>query len=77
MSEPQASRNDPTPEERTGDASIQPVVIGFVVTVLLVLAIALVFLKLRQAKAIPSPHEAHPTSQILRPSATRPLIVAA
>jgi hypothetical protein len=67
MSEPQASRNDPTPEERVGDSSIKPVVIGFIVTVLIVLVAAIVFVKSRQSKAIPVPHDAHPTSQIVQP----------
>jgi hypothetical protein len=67
MSEPQASRNDPTPEERVGDSSIKPVVIGFIVTVLIVLVAAIVFVKSRQSKAIPVPHDAHPTSQVVQP----------
>jgi hypothetical protein len=67
MSEPQASRNDPTPEERVGDSSIKPVVIGFVVTIVVILIAAIIFVKSRQSKAIPVPHDAHPTSQIVRP----------
>jgi hypothetical protein len=66
MSDPQASRNDPTPEERIGDSSIKPVVIGFIVTIVVILVAAIIFVKSRQSKAIPVPHDAHQTSQIMR-----------
>jgi hypothetical protein len=73
MSEPQPSRSDPTPEERKGDASFLPVVVAFVVTIAIIMIAAIVFLKIRQTKAIPTPHEAHPTSQIQPAPMTQPV----
>jgi hypothetical protein len=70
MSEPQQSNSDPTPEERTGDSSFLPVVIAFAVAILVILIGAVVFVKSRQTKAIPNPHEAHPTSRLILPRAT-------
>jgi hypothetical protein len=71
MSEQKPTRSDPTPEERVGDSSIKPVVIAFMVTIVLILLAALIFIKARQSKAVPKVNEASPTSQI-RPA--RPLL---
>jgi hypothetical protein len=71
MSEPQASNNDPTPEERTGDSSFLPVVIAAGIALIIILVAALVFLKARQTKVIPKATDPHPTSQIFH-SAPRP-----
>jgi hypothetical protein len=62
MSEQQPSRSDPTPEERTGDSSIKPVVIAFFITILVILVAAIIFMRARQNKAIPTPHDSHPTT---------------
>jgi Na+-transporting methylmalonyl-CoA/oxaloacetate decarboxylase gamma subunit len=62
MSEQQPTRSDPTPEERVGDSSIKPVVIAFVVTILIILVAAIIFMKARQNKAIPTPHDSHPST---------------
>jgi hypothetical protein len=66
MSEPQPSRSDPTPEERKGDSSFLPVVIAAGIALIIILLAAVVFIKARQTKVIPTPHDAHPTSQIQR-----------
>ena len=68
MSEPQASRNDPTPEERKGDSSFLPVVAAAGIAIIVILVAALIFLKVRQTKAIPKANDPHTTSQIMRPS---------
>jgi cell division protein FtsN len=68
MSEPQPSRNDPTPEERKGDSSFLPVVVAAGIALIVILVAALIFIKARQAKAIPTPHDAHPTSQMHLPA---------
>ena len=69
MSEQRPTRSDPTPEERTGDSSIKPVVIGFIVTIAIILVAAVVFIRARQTKAIPKAPDAHPTSQVMPPPA--------
>ncbi len=66
MSEQRPTRSDPTPEERTGDSSIKPVVIGFIVTIAIILVAAVIFIKARQTKAVPKATDAHPTSQIMQ-----------
>jgi hypothetical protein len=67
MSQPIRSNNDPTPEARKSDSSFLPVVIAFAVSILVILVIAIIFIKSRQTKAIPNPHESHPTSQLIQP----------
>jgi hypothetical protein len=67
MSEPIRSNNDPTPEKRESDSSFLPVVIAFAVSILIILVIAIIFIKTRQTKAVPNPHESHPTSQLTSP----------
>ena len=63
MSQPNPSNNDPHPEERTSDSSFLPVVIAFAVAIIVILVAAILFIKARQAKAIPDPKQPHPTSQ--------------
>jgi hypothetical protein len=62
------SPSDPTPQRRVGDVSIRPVVIGFVVTILIILVAALIFIKVRQSKVVPKANDARPTSQITQPT---------
>ncbi|WP_158793573.1 hypothetical protein [Granulicella sp. L60] len=71
MSEPIPSNNDPTPEKRESDSSFLPVVIAFAVTILVILIAAIIFLRVRQTKAIPDPKQPHPTSQIYYPAQPR------
>jgi hypothetical protein len=73
MSEPKASRSDPTPEERTGDSSIRLVIVAFVATIIIVLIAAMIFVRARRTKAIPAPHDAHAMSQTISPSVGSPL----
>ncbi len=68
MTEPIRSNNDPTPEARKSDSSFLPVVIAFAVSIVVILIIAIIFIKTRQTKAIPNPHESHPTSQLTSPA---------
>jgi hypothetical protein len=69
MTQPLASNNDPTPEKRKSDSAFLPVVIAFVVTVLALLAAAVIYVKVRQTKTISHEPDPHPTSQIWqRPS---------
>jgi cell division protein FtsN len=67
MSEPQPSRNDPTPEERKGDSRFLPVVIAAAIAVIIILVAALIFLKARQTNAIPKANDTHPTSRFVQP----------
>jgi hypothetical protein len=69
MSEQRPTRSDPTPEERTGDSSIKPVVIGFIVTIAIILVAAVIFIRARQSKVVPKAPDAHPTSQTMQPPA--------
>jgi hypothetical protein len=69
MSEPQPSNSDPTPEERTGDSSFLPVVIAAAVAIIVILVAALIFLKIRQNKAIPTTTDKHPISRLVLPAA--------
>ena len=68
MSLQKPTPSNPTPEQRVGDSSIKPVVIAFLVTILIILVAALIFIKARQTKVIPKTHDARPTSQITQPS---------
>jgi hypothetical protein len=72
MSEPQPSNSDPTPEERTGDSSFLPVVIGAAIAIIVILVAALVFLKVRENKAIPTTTDKHPTSRLIVPAVQPP-----
>jgi hypothetical protein len=67
MSEQKPTTSNPTPEQRVGDASIKPVVIAFLVTILIILVAAIIFIKARQNKVIPKTNDARPTSQITQP----------
>jgi Na+-transporting methylmalonyl-CoA/oxaloacetate decarboxylase gamma subunit len=68
MSVQKPTTSNPTPEQRIGDSSIKPVVIAFVVTILIILVAAIIFIKARQTKVIPKTHDARPTSQITQPA---------
>jgi hypothetical protein len=68
MSDPLPSNNDPMPEARQGDSSFAPVVVAFAIAILVILVAAVIFVKVRQTRAIPKPHDAHPTSQMIRPA---------
>jgi cell division protein FtsN len=67
MSEPPSSNTYPDPEERKGDSSFLPVVVAAGVALIVILIAAILFIKSRQGKAIPTTHNAHPTSQIVYP----------
>jgi hypothetical protein len=75
MSDQRPTTSDPTPEERTGDSSIKPAVIGFIVTILIILVAALIFIRVRQTKVIPKATDDHPTSRIISPPAPTQLPV--
>jgi hypothetical protein len=64
MKDQKPSPSDPTPQRRIGDASIRPVVIGFLVTILIILVAAIIFIKARQSKVVPKATDSHPTTQI-------------
>jgi hypothetical protein len=66
MSEPQPSRNDPTPEERKGDSRFLPVVIAAAIAVIVILVAALIFLKVRQTNVVPKANDSRPTSRIIQ-----------
>lgn len=55
MSVQKPTTSNPTPEQRVGDSSIKPLVIGFLVPILIVLIAAIIFIKTRQTKVIPRP----------------------
>jgi hypothetical protein len=67
MTEPRPSNNDPAPEDRKGDSAFLPVVIAFAVSILVILIAAAVYIKIRQTKTLPRPHDAHPTSRLIQP----------
>ena len=79
MTKPMSSNNDPTPEARESDSSFLPVVIAFAVAIIVILVAAIIFIRARQTKALPNPHESHPTSQLTSPVPTigQPYIVKA
>jgi hypothetical protein len=68
MSVQKPTRSNPTPKQRVGDSSIKPVVIAFLVTILIILVAAIIFIKARQTKVIPRTHDARLTSQITKPA---------
>jgi hypothetical protein len=63
MSEQKPTASNPTPEQRVGDSSIKPVVIAFIVTILIILVAAIIFIKARQTKVVPKATDPHPTTQ--------------
>jgi hypothetical protein len=67
MSEQKPTASNPTPEQRVGDSSIKPVVVAFLVTVLIILAAALIFIKARQTKVVPRATDPHTTTQLATP----------
>jgi len=68
MSVQKPTASNPTPEQRVGDSSIKPVVIGFIVTILIILVAAIIFIKARQTRVIPKTNDARPKSQITQPA---------
>jgi hypothetical protein len=75
---PEPSPSDPTPQRRVGDSPIKPVVIAFILTILIILVAAIVFIKARQTKVIPKSTDQHPTTQITpHPQTPVPLRFAA
>ena len=68
MSVQKPTGSNPTPEQRVGDSSTKPVVIAFLVTILIILVAAIIFIKARQTKVVPKTHDARPTSQITQPA---------
>jgi hypothetical protein len=72
MKDQKPSPSDPTPQRRVGDASIRPVVIGFLVTILIILVAAIIFIKARQTKVVPKATDSHPTTQVT-PHTYRPI----
>jgi hypothetical protein len=80
MNEQKPTPSNPTPEQRVGDSSIKPVVIAFLITILIILVAAIIFIKARQTKVVPKANDAHPTTQItphtLRPVQLRLAIAA-
>ncbi len=73
MSEQKPTTSNPTPEKRVGDSSIKPVVIAFLVTILIVLVAALIFIKARQTKVVPKAAEPHTTTQMTEPPIQAPI----
>ena len=65
MSEQKPSTSNPTPRQRVGDSSIKPVVIAFIVTVVIILVAAIIFIKARQSKIVPKANDTKPTSQMM------------
>jgi len=72
MKDQKPSPSDPTPQRRVGDASIRPVVIGFLVTILIILVAAIIFIKARQTKVVPKATDSHPATQVT-PHSHRPI----
>jgi hypothetical protein len=72
MSDPKPTRSDPTPEKRKGDSNIQPVVVAFLVTILVILVAALIFIRIRQSKIVPKASDT-PISQYVQPRAEPPI----
>ena len=69
MSVQKPTASNPTPEQRVGDSSIKPVVVAFLVTILVILVAAIIFIKARQTKVIPKTNDGRPVSQITQPAA--------
>jgi hypothetical protein len=72
MSEQKPTRSDPTPEKRKGDSNIKPVVIAFLVTILVILVAALIFIRIRQRKIVPKANDT-PIAQYVQPRAQLPI----
>ena len=61
----QPTRNDPTPEERKGDSRFLPVVIAAGIALIVILVIAVFFIKDKGSKIVPSQPNNHPTSSLV------------
>jgi cell division protein FtsN len=68
MPQPLRSASDPAPQKRRGDDAFLPVVIAFAVAIFVLLIAGIIFIKVRQQKAIPTPKQPHPTSQNTQPA---------
>jgi cell division protein FtsN len=68
MPQPLRAANDPAPQKRRGDDAFLPVVIAFAVAIFVLLIAGIIFIKVRQQKAIPTPKQPHPTSQNTQPA---------
>jgi hypothetical protein len=73
MNDQKPTPSDPTPQRRVGDVSIRPVVIAFIVTILIILVAAIIFIKARQNKVVPKTNDARPASQFTQPAIPLPL----
>jgi hypothetical protein len=71
MSEQKPTASNPTPEQRVGDSSIKPVVIAFLVTILIILVAAIIFIKTRQTKVVPKATGPQSTTQLTPHPQTR------
>jgi cell division protein FtsN len=69
MADKEPTPTDTTSAERKGDSSFLPVVVAAGVALIIILISAIIFIKSRQTKVIPTPHDAHPTSRLLHPPA--------
>jgi hypothetical protein len=63
------TRNDPSPQARTGDARFLPVVIISTIVLIILLIAGVVLVKGKGTKMVPHEQNNHPTSSIAQPSA--------
>jgi hypothetical protein len=73
MADKEPTPTDSTSAERKGDSSFLPVVVAAGVALIIILIAAIVFIKSRQTKVIPTPHDAHPTSRLVHPPIQLPV----
>jgi hypothetical protein len=64
------TRNDPTPEDRTGDSRFLPVVILAAIALIVILIAAVVLVKGKGHKMVPQQQDNHPTSSLTVPLAS-------
>lgn len=64
------TRNDPTPEARTGDSRFLPVVILAAIALIVILIGAIVLVRGKGHKMIPQQQDNHPTSSLTIPLAS-------
>lgn len=60
-----ATRNDPTPEQRVGDSRFLFVVIAAGVALVVILIAAVILINGKKQKIVPKVDTAHPTSQVV------------
>jgi hypothetical protein len=63
----ESTRNDPTPQARTGDSRFLPVVILAAIALIVLLIAGVVLLKGKGTKMVPHVQDNHPTSSIAQP----------